>query len=381
MTIEIERLDRIKASNRVFGIFRGVTPLGKTPGNVFYVDYVNGDDNNDGRMISTAKRTIGSALTLCVNNNNDTIFVQEGDYNNEQVTVNVAGVHIIGPNPRTLVTGVSFIVTADNVEIAGFLMNHSSVDYLVEITGDYCYLHHCMIYRVLEDDPFIGLRLHNSSNSILEDNRILIPRGPETTALPNLSHGILITGTSNDCAITRNEIYACDGDGIRLVGGTAHNLYINYNKIFSCANIGINIAENNNDNYVYNNVISGNDQDISDAGSDNFWVNNKDLHRFGSLELIADENVVLDDYDLGKSGMVSIDFDINITPNTTVIAKLYKKIDDTNYRIIDLQTAISGQNALGVSGFFQGGRDRLRVTIECDPDRIDDVVEWKLIEV
>jgi parallel beta-helix repeat protein len=371
MTIEIERLDRIKASNRVFGIFRGVTPIGKTPGNVFYVDYNNGDDNNDGRMISTAKQTIGAALSLCINNVNDTVFVLGGNYNNELVTINVEGTHIIGLGPR-LVGGMGFNITADHVEITGFSINHSSASPLINITGDYCYLHHC----VIGGGVGVGIMLNGTLNSKIEDN----------TIYNNGGDGINIIGATSECIIAKNNIVINDGDGIRIVGGTANHLFIydnliNFNEQGTYTT-GINVGENNNNNCIYNNVISGNYPDISDTGTGNIWTNNKGIIRMGSTTLSTGENDVLNNCDLGKSGMVSIDFDIYyISDPTTVTARLYKKIDNTNYRIVDLQTATSDNVGLSVSGFFQGGKDRLRVTIECDPDRVDEYVIWKLIEV
>ena len=67
-------------------------------GNVFYVDGIAGNDANSGLSPEHPKLTLAAALTLCVNDHNDTIMVL--DYYNMEggaaVTINKSKVTIIG---------------------------------------------------------------------------------------------------------------------------------------------------------------------------------------------------------------------------------------------------------------------------------------------
>ena len=52
--------------------------LPTTFGNVYFVDYRNGSDDNDGNSKETAKKTLSGAYAVCTSNNNDIILI-DGD--------------------------------------------------------------------------------------------------------------------------------------------------------------------------------------------------------------------------------------------------------------------------------------------------------------
>jgi hypothetical protein len=82
-----------------FGIpvFGGVPP---TFGNVYFVDYRNGSDDNDGKTPATALKKLSRAYALCTSNNNDFVFI-DGDseiVETEMITLSKNRVHTFGLN-------------------------------------------------------------------------------------------------------------------------------------------------------------------------------------------------------------------------------------------------------------------------------------------
>jgi len=118
---------------KLMGIPFPAWPIGA--GNVFWVDSVNGDDGNSGLTPALAFASIIFALTQCVDDNNDYIFVIEDWDEAATITVTSSRVHIIGlssypqlnsnqPFVALTASGAYSIFTinepAGHVEIAGF---------------------------------------------------------------------------------------------------------------------------------------------------------------------------------------------------------------------------------------------------------------------
>lgn len=90
--------------------------MGQGPGNIYYVDYRNGADINDGTSWKKALRTYGEAIDRVTSNNNDIIFI-DGDsqvVESSMVTVSKNRVHTIGWNgtPGIMGQGARIACTA-----------------------------------------------------------------------------------------------------------------------------------------------------------------------------------------------------------------------------------------------------------------------------
>ena len=103
---------------------------GLSHGSNFFADSVNGSSGNDGLSWAGAKATIAQALALCTANNGDKVWVaplhNEG-FGNAQLTLNVAGVEIIGVGHGNQVPRIDFDhanasidITANGMKLRNF---------------------------------------------------------------------------------------------------------------------------------------------------------------------------------------------------------------------------------------------------------------------
>lgn len=104
-------------------VFGGVPP---TTGNVYFVDYRNGSDSDDGKTPGSAVKTLGRAYALCTSNNNDYIFI-DGDstvVETEMIDWSKNRIHVFGMNGPGFPLGygcgakVQINVTTDTGDIA-----------------------------------------------------------------------------------------------------------------------------------------------------------------------------------------------------------------------------------------------------------------------
>jgi len=109
-----------------FGIPLMGNGLPATFGNVWFVDYRNGSDENDGKTPDCALKTLSRAYTLCTSNNNDVVLI-DGDSTvteTSMITLSKNRVHTIGltglPFPSGYGAGakVNIGVTTDTSDIA-----------------------------------------------------------------------------------------------------------------------------------------------------------------------------------------------------------------------------------------------------------------------
>lgn len=118
-----------------WGVLGSDSPLGlrlDTRGNVFYVDvaHARASDSNDGTDPDNPLATITHAITHCTSNNNDYIVVRQITNASETfpININVNRVHLIsvfydfgkGPSITPVADTAGILISADNVEIAGF---------------------------------------------------------------------------------------------------------------------------------------------------------------------------------------------------------------------------------------------------------------------
>lgn len=78
-----------------------------TFGNVYFVDYRNGADTNDGKSPTFAKKTLAGAYAVCTSNNNDLILV-DGDsatVETAMITWSKNRIHVIGCNGPPSIRG------------------------------------------------------------------------------------------------------------------------------------------------------------------------------------------------------------------------------------------------------------------------------------
>lgn len=153
-----------------FGIpvFGGVPP---TFGNIFFVDYRNGSDQNDGKSPESALKTLSRAYALCASNNNDYVFI-DGDsevVETAMITLDKNRVHTFGlngPPPGMgygagarvtlgVTTAASDIATLKNTGVrntfTGIKFSNSNTLatnlYTVAEGGEYTRYNNCEIYK------------------------------------------------------------------------------------------------------------------------------------------------------------------------------------------------------------------------------------------
>lgn len=195
-------------------IFRGVLssrgmPITGIPfGNVWFVDYRNGDDSsNNGKTPDRAFKTLSAAISAVTTNNNDVIFI-DGDstvVETSMVELTKNRVHIVGWNgvlghygagakvSCTITEGAANIGTFKNTGVRNTFtgikfINESTVAeglYCVVEAGEYARYFNCEFYKSTDlDETAAAELLHNgdsaqfynctfgSSANIIADNKI-----------------------------------------------------------------------------------------------------------------------------------------------------------------------------------------------------------------
>lgn len=205
---------------------------------VFFVDGINGDNGNIGTEPSQPWQTIVYALTQCVADRDDYIFVldcwqQEVAW---PITVNVSRVHIIGianpigqfPAMQPADNNPVFLIQAAGrySEIAGFnlggwndVTNTSGCLHLGQAIG--VWIHHIDMGSTLAGgQPQDGIRFvdGNAQSALIEDCRFIGVAGAKGTLTRN---GIFQpAGGGSRClnAVIRNNIFMnCDSPSMELL--------------------------------------------------------------------------------------------------------------------------------------------------------------------
>ena len=189
--------------------------LGRRPpglGRVFFCDLFNGNDNNNGIDPNTPFSTITFALTQCLANRNDYIYVMDGWNEATPIALNIARTHIIGignPNlPFVQMTedggnDAIFVLTnngGDEVEIAGFSLGggnaHGGIECAGGNTTDRAWIHHNTFGSSnAGDTPLYGVHISAAMSArdwLIENNEF---QGTSIAGGTITASGILISNS------------------------------------------------------------------------------------------------------------------------------------------------------------------------------------------
>lgn len=111
-------------------------PVVLTDGNVYFVNGTDGNNNNDGKSIDSAKATITAGLGLVTDLNNDIIFVAPGFYN-ETVTVNKSRATLVGLGGRGATAIQTATVGAEGMQVTAPDVTLINIGVEAEDTADY----------------------------------------------------------------------------------------------------------------------------------------------------------------------------------------------------------------------------------------------------
>ena len=353
-----QEIDVISAGSRIFGMFQGITPVGSTPGVVYFADATNGNDANDGLTLRTAKATVGAAHGLSRAGQNDTVIVLKGNYSNELVTCDKASVHIIGMGQNQC-SGLAFLITADSIEIAGFTINHSTQSNLVEFAnpgGSNCWIHD----NKITNGAGTGVRFNSGSSSacLIENNIIK----------DNNSDGINLATNESEITIKNNIIEFNGGYGVYL---NENATYCNIcdNSIVRNSNIGINIAG-------YYNTIARNLISRNNIGSlptyqiqtfyYNSWIDNKGVAVYDIFTLYSTSAPVdvLTNIDVPRTGEIVVMFDVQSLVDAGDVGMITVRavLPTADEQVLDKTTYILGEDE---------GMPTLRFSLEGGANLID----------
>lgn len=239
-------------------------------GRVFYVDHFNGANTNNGIDPGTPFQTITYALTQCVADRNDYIYVldcwdAEPAY---PVVIGTSRVHIIGlavPSMNLYPqlqggTNDVFTLNANYIEIAGlgFVSIGAAGIQSGVATPSYGWIHHCT-FATAAASLLNGIELSGGQmgNTLIEDNFF----GANIT-----NDGL--TGQFVNCIIRNNVFRDCVAVAINLggveIGAVYGNLF--YQAIGGAPGWAITLATNANGGIIANNFAC-------DTGDDSSAVN------------------------------------------------------------------------------------------------------------
>jgi hypothetical protein len=184
------------------------------PGDRYYVDYRNGNDNNDGLSWDTPFKTYSRAITAATSNNNDHIYI-DGDSTvaeTAMVTLSKNRVHTYGFNGALGHYGqgakISIGVTTAATDIAcfkntgvrntftgiKFISNNTVAEglYAVAEGGEFARYHNCEFYKSTDlDDAGASELLLNGDSAMFYDCTI----GSSANETGNIRANVLCTAT------------------------------------------------------------------------------------------------------------------------------------------------------------------------------------------
>lgn len=162
------------------------------PGNVYYVDYRNGMDTNDGLTWGTALKTYGAAIAAVTSNNNDIILIDGDSTIDETAMVSITKnrVHTIGVNGGlghygqgakiqcAASTGTANIATVQNTGVRNtftgvkFIGSHTVDEGLYAFAegGEFSRFLNCEFYKDTDlDETAAAEFLHNGDSTMFYD--------------------------------------------------------------------------------------------------------------------------------------------------------------------------------------------------------------------
>jgi len=227
-----------------------------TPGNVFFVDFSNGNNAWDGTLperdgVTTHGpfQTIAYALTQCVDDHDDYIIVVDDWNEPTPIAVNVTRVHIIGLSVNPMSPLVALTATGDTAvftlhssgngaEIAGFLFGggatHGGIENVAS-TPMAVYIHDCVFgHAFAANTPAHGINIALNATAMCIERCIFL--GNLASALGTITaNGIRWnTAASNYNALIRKNLFLGCLIGINI-SARGDALIIKDNE-FTCPN-------------------------------------------------------------------------------------------------------------------------------------------------
>jgi hypothetical protein len=267
---EARQINQLSPGNNLFAVGERIRNslnmgIGFKEEERYYVDGVNGNDNNDGLSWETAFRTITKGVnaarylpgTTTIDSGKDQhkyVFIWPGQYN-EQVLFSGYNIHVIGLtykignvdygvviNKDGAVTSTAVVgVTGSGIELANLqIYNNSAIPTISMPTpGDGCWVHDCFISGD-DSNATYGIQILDCRNSIIENNRIF---GHVTAGISVGNGGATWFRNSQ---IIGNHIAGSAGNGIEVVAaticGAADGSVIGHNYVIGTCAIGIHQA-------------------------------------------------------------------------------------------------------------------------------------------
>ncbi len=185
-----------------------------TTGNVFFVQYTNGSDGNEGTSPDAPFKTLDAAIGKCTASQGDTIFVMEGHAETPAtaIQVDVAGITIIGigngDNRPTLTLNATIPlinIVADDVKIYNLSIKSSTsagaasrmirvaasdievIGCRLEHVGTTYKIYHCVVVKSGDNIKFVDCEFINSATTNTATH-------PQTALLNITGTGVLVKG-------------------------------------------------------------------------------------------------------------------------------------------------------------------------------------------
>lgn len=215
-------------------------------GEVFYVHYTNGNNAYTGESSDYPFKTLDFAIGKCTANQNDTIYILPGHTENltlaTSVNIDVNGINIIGLGEGNLIPKFSTTAAAGSITLAGTnclveniwvysnFATGTTTGITVAATADGSTLRRIRMSEAANTSEFLTwISVATTITDLTIEDCVLqgIIGGSDVNA-------IIFAGTSTDCKILRNYIYAdCSGDLIDHNTGASTTLQVRGNRLIN----------------------------------------------------------------------------------------------------------------------------------------------------
>lgn len=198
--------------------------IGWIPSSIFYVDSVNGSNNNDGFLRSSAKATIAGALSLCTAGKGDAICVLPGhtetlSATTQGIAFSKSGVALVGfgngRNRPAITCGAADIVgfllsgancLVQNLRFIGSTSQTTKTSTIMSITAADCTVRKC-VFEHGGAGPLDAVSVTAASRLLFEDNVFI-----GTSAGPDC--GIKIFTGLKDAIVRSNQFLYATSAGL-----------------------------------------------------------------------------------------------------------------------------------------------------------------------
>lgn len=258
-----------------------VSPSLTSYGKAYFVDPLNGNDNNNGRQPSSPVKTLFKAGAYC--SNGDTVYVKGGTYTafkdviiKEQTGLNYLyfrpypGETVVLDGTGGTYTETDAILTITNstyIDISGFEIRNNEQGRGINILSNDKYsgfikIANCSIHDAGSSAIYFGCTYFSLENSEIYNtclnnkNRASGDNGNWPAAVQTyFKYNYNVMGSDymwDNINISDNKIHNNWGEGIKL--NRTKGTKITDNKIYNCYNAGI-ILDNSNSALVFNNFL------------------------------------------------------------------------------------------------------------------------------